>query len=61
MADLLRATKLLPDFKAAASVHLVETSPSLKQKQQTALASSVIVSRVRRTVPEMTSSAVGRR
>lgn len=40
MADLLRATRLLPDFKAAATVHLVETSPSLKQRQQDALASS---------------------
>jgi SAM-dependent MidA family methyltransferase len=40
MADLLRATRLLPDFKAAATVHLVETSPSLRHKQQAALASS---------------------
>jgi NADH dehydrogenase [ubiquinone] 1 alpha subcomplex assembly factor 7 len=40
MADLLRATKLLPDFKAATTVHLVETSPSLRQRQQAALASS---------------------
>ncbi len=40
MADLLRATRLLPDFKAAASVHLVETSPALRQRQQAALAGS---------------------
>src|SRR5215207_2636990 len=40
MADLLRATRLLPDFQAAAAVHLVETSPSLRQRQQAALASS---------------------
>jgi SAM-dependent MidA family methyltransferase len=39
MADLLRATRLLPDFKGAATVHLVETSPALRQKQQAALAS----------------------
>ena len=38
MADLLRATRLLPDFKEAATVHLVETSPSLRQRQQAALA-----------------------
>jgi SAM-dependent MidA family methyltransferase len=38
MADLLRATKLLPDFGAAVQVHLVETSPALQQRQQTALA-----------------------
>lgn len=40
MADLLRATRLLPDFQAAATVHLVETSPSLRKKQQDALAAS---------------------
>ncbi|WP_311924476.1 SAM-dependent methyltransferase [Microvirga sp. 3-52] len=40
MADLLRTTRLLPDFKAAATVHLVETSRSLRPKQQAALASS---------------------
>jgi SAM-dependent MidA family methyltransferase len=40
MADLLRATRLLPDFKEAANVHLVETSPALRQRQQTALVSS---------------------
>ncbi|MBQ0821001.1 SAM-dependent methyltransferase [Microvirga sp. HBU67558] len=40
MADLLRATRLLPDFKAASTVHLVETSPSLRGKQQATLASS---------------------
>jgi SAM-dependent MidA family methyltransferase len=40
MADLLRATRLLPDFRAAATVHLVETSPSLRQRQQAALAPS---------------------
>jgi len=40
MADLLRATKLLPDFRNAATVHLVETSPALRQRQQAALAPS---------------------
>ncbi|MCG7391869.1 class I SAM-dependent methyltransferase [Microvirga sp. ACRRW] len=40
MADLLRATKLLPDFASAAQVHLVETSPALRQKQQDTLAST---------------------
>lgn len=40
MADLLRASRLLPEFKGAAAVHLVETSPALREKQQTALASS---------------------
>jgi len=40
MADLLRASKLLPDFQAATTVHLVETSPSLRRRQEAALASS---------------------
>jgi SAM-dependent MidA family methyltransferase len=40
MADALRATRLLPDFASAAQVHLVETSPSLRQRQQTTLATS---------------------
>jgi SAM-dependent MidA family methyltransferase len=40
MADMLRATRLLPDFQAAATVHLVETSPALRQRQQAALAAS---------------------
>jgi SAM-dependent MidA family methyltransferase len=40
MADLLRATRLLPNFKAAVTVHLVETSPPLRQRQQAALAAS---------------------
>lgn len=40
MADLLRATRLLPDFQAAATVHLVETSPALRQRQQAGLAAS---------------------
>lgn len=40
MADLLRATKLLPEFQAAASVHLVETSPTLRERQRATLASS---------------------
>lgn len=38
MADALRATKKIPGFHEAVSVHLVETSPTLKQKQWNALA-----------------------
>jgi NADH dehydrogenase [ubiquinone] 1 alpha subcomplex assembly factor 7 len=40
MADILRATRLLPDFATAVQVHLVETSPSLRLRQQAKLASS---------------------
>jgi SAM-dependent MidA family methyltransferase len=37
MADILRAAKILPDFDAALSVHLVETSPALRELQRVKL------------------------
>jgi NADH dehydrogenase [ubiquinone] 1 alpha subcomplex assembly factor 7 len=40
MADLLRAARLVPGFLAAVSVHLVETSPALRERQRVGLASS---------------------
>ena len=42
MADALRAARLLPDFLASASVHLVETSPALRDHQARSLAASPI-------------------
>ncbi len=39
MVDLLRIGKIDPDFIKAANIHLIETSPSLRTKQQDALAS----------------------
>lgn len=38
MADMLRATRIVPGFHDALSVHLVETSPALRARQATALA-----------------------
>ena len=38
MADALRAARIAPDFTAAARVHLVETSPALRERQRAALA-----------------------
>ena len=38
MADVLRAAKVVPAFRAALEVHLVETSPLLAERQRTALA-----------------------
>ncbi|ALK10239.1 class I SAM-dependent methyltransferase [Blastochloris viridis] len=38
MADTLRALKVVPALRAAVSVHLVETSPVLRQHQRMALA-----------------------
>jgi NADH dehydrogenase [ubiquinone] 1 alpha subcomplex assembly factor 7 len=40
MADALRAARLAPDFRAAISVHLVETSPVLRAHQERTLASA---------------------
>ncbi|MEZ5891168.1 MAG: SAM-dependent methyltransferase [Xanthobacteraceae bacterium] len=38
MADALRAARVLPAFRSALSVHLVETSPALERRQREALA-----------------------
>lgn len=37
MADILRVTKTLPAFHAAAKIHLIEMSPILREKQQETL------------------------
>ena len=37
MADALRAAAVVPEFAAAATVHLVETSPALRERQAAAL------------------------
>lgn len=38
MADFLRAAQMVPGFRQALSVHLVETSPALREKQRQTLA-----------------------
>ena len=38
MADALRAATVLPAFRTAAAVHLVETSPALRARQEATLA-----------------------
>lgn len=38
MSDALRAAQMLPEFGKAAQVHLLEASPFLREKQQSALA-----------------------
>lgn len=40
MQDVLRAARALPGFRDALSVHLVETSPVLRERQRQTLASS---------------------
>lgn len=42
MADVLRAARALPEFAAALDVHLVETSPFLREKQRETLAGRTI-------------------
>ena len=39
MADVLRATKAVPDFLAAADIHLIEASPRLQDIQRATLSS----------------------
>ncbi|MGD9508768.1 MAG: class I SAM-dependent methyltransferase [Geminicoccaceae bacterium] len=39
MADVLRASRVVPSFAAASDVHLVETSPVLRERQAAALRS----------------------
>lgn len=38
MADMLRAARIVPGFREAVSVHLVETSPTLRERQAATLA-----------------------
>jgi NADH dehydrogenase [ubiquinone] 1 alpha subcomplex assembly factor 7 len=43
MADLMRATRAVPGFHAAAQLHLIEASPSLRAIQQNTLADYPVV------------------
>ena len=43
MADALRAVRILPAFQQAITVHLVETSPTLREKQSEKLADAAHV------------------
>lgn len=42
MADLLRATRAVPGFHAAAQIHLIEASPSLRAVQQKTFATHAV-------------------
>ncbi len=41
MADILRATRAVPGFHAALSLHLVEASPTLREKQRSQIDATV--------------------
>jgi SAM-dependent MidA family methyltransferase len=53
MADALRATRALPEFHAALSVHLVEISPVLRTLQEKTLASAGVAIEWHRDVEEI--------
>jgi NADH dehydrogenase [ubiquinone] 1 alpha subcomplex assembly factor 7 len=44
MADVLRAAKVVPDFRAAIDLHLIENSPALERLQRQALGGNLPVS-----------------
>ena len=53
MADALRASKVLPAFHAALSVHLVEVSPALAARQRQAMAETGLPTAWHRDVAEV--------
>jgi NADH dehydrogenase [ubiquinone] 1 alpha subcomplex assembly factor 7 len=55
LADLLRAAKVVPEFRAALELHLVEISPALAEQQRNTLGSAAAPARWHRgvdTLPE---------
>lgn len=52
MSDILRASRVVPGFAAVADVHLVETSPRLREMQKTAVSRPVTWHTTIETVPE---------
>jgi NADH dehydrogenase [ubiquinone] 1 alpha subcomplex assembly factor 7 len=57
-ADALRATHAVPDFRAAVAVHLVETSPALRARQQAMLGTTASWHERIEDVPDGPSIAV---
>ncbi|MBO9478788.1 SAM-dependent methyltransferase [Shimia sp. R11_0] len=52
MADILRATRAVPGFHAAAELHLVEASPTLRRKQRDTIAADMTHHDTIDTVPQ---------
>jgi SAM-dependent MidA family methyltransferase len=52
MSDILRAARVMPGFGAAAQVHLVETSPTLRQLQARKLGDAVAWHETINSVPD---------
>lgn len=57
MADVLRAARALPPFRAALSVHLVEISPVLRQAQQQAMAKAGVMATWHQRIEEVPTDA----
>jgi NADH dehydrogenase [ubiquinone] 1 alpha subcomplex assembly factor 7 len=53
MLDALRAAKVMPDFRTAIRLHLVEVSPALEQVQRGALAGADVPTQWHRSVDEV--------
>jgi NADH dehydrogenase [ubiquinone] 1 alpha subcomplex assembly factor 7 len=51
--DMLRAAKVMPDFRAAVAIHMVEISPALERLQRMALASADVPVSWHRTIEEV--------
>lgn len=52
IADILRATRAVPGFHAAAQIHLVEASPTLRAKQHETIAAELTHQDTVNTLPE---------
>ncbi|CUH52319.1 class I SAM-dependent methyltransferase [Shimia marina] len=52
MADILRATRAVPGFHAAAELHLVEASPTLRRKQRNTIPTEITHHDTIDTVPQ---------
>jgi len=53
MLDALRAAKVVPDFRAAISLHLIEVSATLEQMQRQALSGSDVPASWHRSIEEV--------
>ena len=53
MTDALRAARVVPDFRKAVAIHLVETSPTLQSRQQQTLARADVSVRWHQTLSEV--------
>jgi NADH dehydrogenase [ubiquinone] 1 alpha subcomplex assembly factor 7 len=53
MSDVLRAAKVLPEFRAAVAVHMIEISPALEQLQRQALARSDVPAQWHHAIDEV--------